>query len=263
MFRAALGVLTARVAVLATKPDGWERTSYDGSPVSLFGGLYAAAGALAGGLRPNAVGIAATGSAISGAIAGGVDDHLEDRFPASEKGFSGHLGALREGKVTSGLMKIGVIGTGAAVSAATLSLDKKRRSVTGWAVDTVLIAASANLVNLLDLRPGRALKASLLASSILSVSGPGTNIARELAVTSVLCLPEDLAGRTMLGDLGANTVGAQLGVLLAARSWPVKLVTLGGVLTLTALSEKISFSKVIETTPILREIDALGRPVAS
>ncbi|MDO5025830.1 MAG: beta-carotene 15,15'-monooxygenase [Trueperella sp.] len=263
MFRAALGVSAARAAVLITKPAGWERSSYDGSAVSLFGGLYAATGALVGGLRANKVGFAATCAVISGAVAGGIDDHLEDSFPAKGKGFAGHIGALRAGKVTSGLMKIGTIGTGAAISAAALRSGAKHSSVLGWLADTALIAGSANLINLLDLRPGRALKASLAVSALLGVGGSGAAIARSLAATSVLCLPEDLMGRTMLGDLGANAVGAQLGTLLAVRATPVKLAALSAVLGLTALSEKVSFSEVIETTPVLREIDALGRSIAS
>ena len=64
----------------------------------------------------------------------------------------------------------------------------------------------------------------------------------------------------MLGDAGANALGALLGVALAARTGPVgRAVLLAGLAGLTAASEKVSFTKVIEGTPGLRELDALGR----
>jgi hypothetical protein len=74
-------------------------------------------------------------------------------------------------------------------------------------------------------------------------------------------LPDDLAGRSMLGDTGANSAGALLGVALVARSGlRGRLVALAVVTFLTLASERVSFTKVIESTPGLRELDALGRP---
>jgi UDP-N-acetylmuramyl pentapeptide phosphotransferase/UDP-N-acetylglucosamine-1-phosphate transferase len=73
-------------------------------------------------------------------------------------------------------------------------------------------------------------------------------------------LPADLREEIMLGDAGANALGALLGVALAARTGPVgRAVLLAGLAGLTAASEKVSFTKVIESTPGLREFDALGR----
>ena len=74
-------------------------------------------------------------------------------------------------------------------------------------------------------------------------------------------LPGDLAGRSMLGDTGANSAGALLGTALVARTGPRgRLLALVAVTALTFASEKVSFTKVIESTPGLRELDALGRP---
>jgi UDP-N-acetylmuramyl pentapeptide phosphotransferase/UDP-N-acetylglucosamine-1-phosphate transferase len=73
-------------------------------------------------------------------------------------------------------------------------------------------------------------------------------------------LPDDLAERTMLGDGGANALGALLGTALAARSSRAgRLAMLAGIVGLTAASERVSFTKVIADTPLLRELDALGR----
>ena len=64
----------------------------------------------------------------------------------------------------------------------------------------------------------------------------------------------------MLGDTGANSAGAMLGAALLQRTgrrgrWAA-LAVLGA---LTLASEKVSFTRVIESTPGLRELDALGR----
>ena len=64
----------------------------------------------------------------------------------------------------------------------------------------------------------------------------------------------------MLGDAGANALGALLGVALAARTGTAgRAVLLAGLAGLTAASERVSFTRVIESTPGLRELDALGR----
>ena len=65
----------------------------------------------------------------------------------------------------------------------------------------------------------------------------------------------------MLGDTGANAAGALLGTALVEatgrRGRVAALVVLAG---LTLASERVSFTKVIESTPGLREFDAWGRP---
>jgi hypothetical protein len=64
----------------------------------------------------------------------------------------------------------------------------------------------------------------------------------------------------MLGDTGANAAGALLGTALLQRSGPRGRVAALAILTaLTLASEKVSFTRVIESTPVLRELDALGR----
>ena len=71
---------------------------------------------------------------------------------------------------------------------------------------------------------------------------------------------EDLGERAMLGDAGANALGALLGVVAAASlSRPARVALLAGIAGLTAASEKVSFTAVIERTPALRWLDMLGR----
>ena len=80
---------------------------------------------------------------------------------------------------------------------------------------------------------------------------------------SLAVLPADLRERVMLGDCGANAVGALLGLRLAAvPGRPARVGALAAVVGLTLASERVSFTRVIEATPGLRELDRLGRRTA-
>ena len=124
-----------------------------------------------------------------------------------------------------------------------------------------LVAGSANLVNLFDLRPGRALKVVGLVAAPAQLGGAraaavlGPTIGAGLAVAR-----DDLGERAMLGDCGANALGAALGVAGAStlpRRWLV--VVTGAVVGLTLASERLSFSTVIDEDAVLRWVDLLGR----
>ena len=87
----------------------------------------------------------------------------------------------------------------------------------------------------------------------------GAAVAAPLGAALAL-LPEDLGERTMLGDAGANALGAMLGAAAAScLPRPARVALLAGMIALTVASEKISFTKVIERTPPLRRLDMLGR----
>jgi hypothetical protein len=70
----------------------------------------------------------------------------------------------------------------------------------------------------------------------------------------------DLGERAMLGDAGANAAGALAGFLLAWQS-PLWLLAVLAVvlLALNLVSERVSFSGVIERVSFLRWLDGLGR----
>jgi hypothetical protein len=136
-------------------------------------------------------------------------------------------------------------------------------------LDTVLVAGTANLVNLLDLRPGRAAKAVGLLGLVLSLGTARPGRASVPGLAPVLgavagVLPGDLAGRSMLGDCGANALGAGLATAaVAVLPRPVRVAALLGVAGLNAASERVSFTAVIEATPWLRRLDRLGRGPAA
>lgn len=254
---AALGQhLVTRDVVPAQR---WQRVNHAGAPVTLLEGPVAVLAALAGlgvtrlatpatSARSVATAIAVTGSGLVGAY--------DDLYGSGQaKGFRGHLSALRQGRVTSGLVKIGGVGLSALAAAVVVHHDDPDRGLLDLGLDTALVAGTANLVNLLDLRPGRAAKAVVLLGAPLLGSGAGPVVGAALG-----CLPADLAARAMLGDCGANALGAGVGMAAVARlPRSLRLVALAAVVGLTLASERVSFSAVIDRTAALRWLDQLGR----
>lgn len=254
---AAVAALVGLVGNRAFAQPGprWERTNHAGEAVSLAEGPLAVAAVLAGvAVGDRTRGAAALALAVTGAGAVGAYDDLWGSGQA--RGFRGHLRALRRGRVTSGMVKMAGIGlTGAAAAAVLRGGPATGSGVAGWVADSALIAATANLVNLFDLRPGRAAKVVGLLGAGLLGAGAGPVVGAALG-----CLPADLSARAMLGDCGANALGAGLGtVAAAALPGPARLALLGVVVALTLASERVSFSAVIERRPLLRRLDQLGR----
>ena len=94
----------------------------------------------------------------------------------------------------------------------------------------------------------------------MRLGGPQSRAAAAApAGAAAALLPEDLGERAMLGDSGANALGAMLGVAAASLPRRSRLVVLGTVAALTAASERFSFTKVIARTPALNWLDMLGR----
>lgn len=177
----------------------------------------------------------------------------------SSRGFGGHLRALAERRLTTGAVKLFGGGAVALLVASAASDERPARLL----ADAALIALAANLANLLDRAPGRVAKAALLAAvPIGSVAGLDDRLAGSvvvLAATAVLLRP-DLREQLMLGDTGANVLGATLGLAVVLTAAPsTRSIVLAVVLVLNLASERISFSRVIDRTPPLRALDRLGR----
>ena len=282
---ASAGAQLAWRGLTASPPGGaarWTRTNHRGEPVSLLEGPAVVLGATAALLvapgTPARVRAAGT-IALLGAGAVGLADDLSGSGAA--KGFAGHLGALRRGEVTTGAIKVAGIGATGLVAAALAAPAAGRRARAGRAgeagrggrggrggraslLDVVLggalVAGTANLLNLFDLRPGRAVKVTLALAPVVSGAGPAAGLVAAATGSGAAMLPVDLGERAMLGDCGANALGALLGTAaVAGRSRTTRTLLLAGVVALTLASEKVSFTKVIESTAGLRQLDALGR----
>jgi len=229
---------------------------------------------------------------VPGAFAFGLVDDLFGGHAV--KGFRGHMGALARGRLTTGglkLLGIGFLSLVAGFSAVRQVVSYRGgwmevvSGLAAWACAALVIALAANLVNLTDLRPGRALKVySVLATigvglATLTVwTGGAQDVASsppflllwigcfKLSLLALVLGPVvavwrfDLGERAMLGDAGANAMGALAGFLLAWRSPLWLLAVLAMVfLVLNLASERVSFSNVIEGTAFLRWLDGLGR----
>lgn len=258
----------------------WDRTNHRGEPVTLLEGpIFAAAAAVgvltAPGLpaRLRAAGV----TAVVGAGAFGVYDDLCGN--ADRRGIKGHLTALTHGEVTTGGVK--VVGIGA-VGVLGGCLVRRGGGALDKALAAVVIAGAANAVNLLDLRPGRAIKGAALAAApgMLRRAAAGAGAGRTSVMAggasfrgganilaaaglgaAAALLPEDLGERAMLGDAGANALGALLGVAAAAgaRSTAGLAWRAAALTAVTLASEKVSFTKVIAGCPPLNAVDMWGR----
>ena len=176
---------------------------------------------------------------------------------AGARGFKGHLGALGRGRVTTGIVKVLVLGVGALVVGVVLWGFGLAALVSG-----VILAGSANLANLLDVRPGRTLKFLGVCVLVLLLVTP---YGAALAVMGVLggaaaLFYFDLKGRIMLGDAGAAIFGVVPGYLVVVDGPDVVWwIALAVILGLTVLAEVSSISRLIEKVGALRWFDDWGR----
>jgi UDP-N-acetylmuramyl pentapeptide phosphotransferase/UDP-N-acetylglucosamine-1-phosphate transferase len=176
------------------------------------------------------------------------------------RGFVGHVRALTQGRLTTGGLKLFGGGAAALIACAAVDGDRVGRLV----LDAALVALAANLANLFDRAPGRTLKVGGLCFVVLAVAA---GLDRDLAGVAVAMgallalLPADLGERLMVGDTGANPLGAvlALGLVLVAPVWG-RVVALAVVLALNLASEAVSFSAVIDRVGVLRWVDRAGRP---
>lgn len=193
------------------------------------------------------------------AFLGFLDDALgQGAAAATPRGWRGHWGALREGRLSTGAIKaIGALAL-AAYAVSGRGLEDWR-----YVADVLLLILATNLGNLLDLRPGRAEKALGLLALGLCL-GAWTFAPLELLgifagpvlVGAWLTLRET----AMLGDTGSNLIGAIAGVwLLTTLGGDGRLIALAVVLAITIYGELRSISATIESVPPLRWLDSLGR----
>ena len=189
------------------------------------------------------------------AFVGIIDDLMGNR---DDTGFRGHLGNLLKGRLTTGGLKAITGGMIALFISIFLTSD-----VLLIIINTILIGLMTNLLNLFDLRPGRALKVYLLLGLILFIMG--ITIESKLIFVIVLgfCLvylPQDLKAKSMLGDVGSNTLGMSLGIIsVVSLSLPMKLIVVLFLLTIHIIAEKYSLTQIIKKVHILDILDQLGR----
>lgn len=184
---------------------------------------------------------------------------IDDLLAGDSRGWRGHGRALLRGRFNTGALK--------AVGSLGLALFALERMTAGddgeLALAVLLVALTTNLFNLLDLRPGRAAKAFVLLAAVLSLAAwdaTGLKVLGLFAAPVLVVGFYDLRERAMLGDTGSNLIGGLAGLwMVLTLDVTGQLIALAAVLALTVYGEFRSLTALIERTPLLRQIDSIGR----
>lgn len=268
-----VGVLGGRLGWLACRPifagPALRRPNWRDRPVPTAAGLIlplVVMGAEAGRAVFGAFGVGTPGTTparlavlvtvLGFALLGAVDDVVG---MGDQRGFRGHLGALARGRMTTGTLKL----VGGAMLAVAVAGSLLGRAPLRLAGDAALIALSANAANLFDRAPGRVIKVGVVAFAVLvAVAGERARLGPVAVVMGAALglLVDDLRELLMVGDAGANALGAVLGLgLVVAASPLVRTIALVVVVAVNVAGELVSFSRVIDAVPPLRAIDRAGR----
>lgn len=172
------------------------------------------------------------------------------------KGFRGHVKMLISMKLTTGGLKA-VFG---GVTSILISLIVSTNLV-DFLLNILIISLFTNFINLLDLRPGRALKGFLTISIpiLFLMNNIYKTILLSFVGAGIAYLPHDIKGHSMLGDVGANSLGIILGIIFTTFSISIKAVLAIFLIVVNLYSEKYSISKLIRTNKILSFLDEIGR----
>ncbi len=245
------------------KISGHMEANYRGRsvPQSMGGVLVpvfaaSSAWALLTGLLPAGLLLRAAVTVAGFGLLGFADDIWGD---GRSRGFGGHFRRLwRNGEVSTGVMK--AVG-GFLVAVWAVAGLPGFFLLLFWRA--ALVALSANLFNLMDLRPGRSLKVFFLCSLAYAFfvrSEPGILLLFPGLLTALACLPRDLNGSGMLGDAGANALGGLLGLVVVLTAPAAFHLTWFAVLVLVhGAAERVSLTEVIRSNPLLNYLDMLGR----
>ena len=250
------------------------RENYRGRTVATAAGIVAPFTALVVEAGRSVLAAFGIGHDISGAraltllvaVGFGVLGLLDDVVGSGHaQGFRGHIRELTRGRLTTGGLKL----VGGAAIGLIVAGARDPGAPGRLLVDAALIALAANLANQLDRRPGRVIKAGLVAfvllclaaSNVATADGVGAleGVAVVVGATAALFV-DDLRERLMLGDVGANVLGACLGTgVVLACPFGVRAGALVAVAVLNVIGELSSFTRLIDAVPPLRVLDRAGR----
>lgn len=188
-------------------------------------------------------------------FAGIIDDLLGTR---SVLGFKGHMKSLLEGRLTTGGFKA-IIG---GIVAASISIYISK-GPGEWVLNVLVITLFTNLLNLSDLRPGRAIKLFfvLWLVSLIPVFYREYRFLLYPPIGGIIAyMPTDFRAKGMMGDVGSNVLGITVGLYYCLiSSVYLRLAILVMLVLLQLVGEKYSFTAIIDRSRILSFIDGLGR----
>lgn len=191
---------------------------------------------------------------IAMCLVGILDDIIGNR---DVSGLKGHFKSLFKGTLTTGGFKAlfgGFVGLTISVAIS--------KNIIDIGINTLIIALSTNLMNLLDLRPGRAIKVYLviILTLFFTLIGYPKGLILILLPSVLVYFKEDIKAKAMMGDTGSNVLGISIGILIAiGYARPIRLAWLIFLIFIHILTEKYSLTKIIENNKVLNFIDKLGR----
>ncbi|MFA5889435.1 MAG: hypothetical protein WDA27_00540 [Actinomycetota bacterium] len=261
--------VSRRAAMYIAAGAGPTRANYRGIALPSAAGFAVVLGFLAGAALPAVIraftqasaSITTTAGISVSCVAGvlgfallGLWDDLAGS--AGERGWRAHARALGRGRPSSGAIKLG-----GGIALALLVAAPMGRGTLWTLVDAAVVAMAANLWNLFDLRPGRACKIFVVAAiPLMVVAGTATPLLAAGLGAVVAFLPFDLRERTMLGDVGANALGALVGWVTVLSGSPTARVSALSALALMHLvADRPGLSRIISAVPPLRAFDLTGR----
>lgn len=257
----------------------FQRTNYRGAPLATSVGIAMIiavflAAALIGVVEalglgrywPGLPSLRLTALAAGGfGLLGLLDDLAVDE---NTSGFRGHVKALLAGRLSAGSLKM-LAGPAVALVVA----QGTSNGSFGWMLlHGAIIALAANLANLFDRAPGRVTKVSTVAVVLLFVAtavpyidGHVRQLPALAGVATILgaawgLMRPELREELMIGDAGANPMGAAVGVaVVLTQGRTVQIAVLVLLVAMNLVSERVSFSAVIRRVAVLRFVDDLGR----
>jgi UDP-GlcNAc:undecaprenyl-phosphate GlcNAc-1-phosphate transferase len=227
-------------------------------PIALYALGVAALGLIDDTLGETRAGLSVASGAIDQPARPG-GDALEEPARPAPRGWRGHARAALRGELSTGTLK-----AAGSLGLALFAMSFEGLSKPRWLLAVGVLVLATNVFNLLDLRPGRAIKAFVLLGAGLTL---GSLDARPLWSLGLFAAPALVAGlydlreRAMLGDTGANLLGALAGLwLVLTLSQGGQLIALALLVAITLYGELRSISALVERTPGLRALDSWGRP---
>jgi len=185
---------------------------------------------------------------------------LDDMFSARSRGWRGHGADVAAGRFSTGAVK-----AAGSLGLALVALEGRQADTGAYLLSSLLLVLSTNLFNLIDLRPGRSTKLLVVVGAGLTI---GSAELEPLWALGLLVGPLLIAGlydlreRAMLGDTGANLAGALAGLwLVLTLSTTGQAIAVALIAAITVVGEFRSISAFVERTPLLRNLDSLGRPL--
>lgn len=183
-----------------------------------------------------------------------IDDLIGDK---NIKGIRGHLKSAINNDLTTGGLKA-IFGLFIAIIISCIFF----RGV-NIIINALIIGLFTNLINLFDLRPGRAAKVFIFISLIFVITSPFKIVNYILVSLLGILLPYmhiDIKGKAMMGDVGSNVLGFSLGIY---ASYSFNIICRMSILILLVIfhviAERYSLTKIIKKSKLLNILDNIGR----